>query len=71
MSDFACPNERHGDSLKGLHQFFVRRYMQMRLKTFTGNGRQWAPNEEVLLEDEPVGEMRCLTCGVVAEEVYK
>lgn len=71
MSDFACPNEKHGDSLKGLHQFFVRKYIQTCLKTFIGNGKQWGAAEEIVLEDEPISEMRCLTCGAVAEEIYK
>ncbi|PLS86204.1 MAG: hypothetical protein CYG60_08495 [Actinobacteria bacterium] len=67
MSEWYCPNEQEGDATRTRHQFFKRRHRLVVEKTFIGNGRQWGLDNPPVLEDEPVGEMVCQTCGAKAE----
>ena len=60
-----CPNEEDGDSLQGRHQFFSRKHRQVVVKTYIGNGRQWALDRPEVLEDEPISESVCTTCGAL------
>ena len=69
MSEWYCPNEAHGDGVRGRHQFFTRRHKQIVEKTFLGNGRQWAMDKPRVVIEEPITKLVCATCGADAEKL--
>lgn len=70
--NWRCPNDTNTESASPeKHKFFNRTHRQVVIKTFLGNGRQWAFDTLHVLEDEPIGEMICVTCGAVARREEK
>lgn len=72
MTEWVCPNKGEDDRLE--HRFFSRRRVQIQEITILENGRQWAMDMPLVVEEYALTVPRCCNCGefaVLAEKSVK